>query len=111
MIAWLCVKHHPCLCIFLTPCFLPLLPPPFLQGNYITDNTTPANRSQYTGVFWSQLQSSLLIGNTMLYLIVHGGDTVPRETALRFYRILLGVAGGGTLLFLLATIAQIWVNA
>lgn len=72
------------------------------QGNYITDNTTPANRSQYTGVFWSQLQSSLLIGNTMLYLIVHGGDTVPRETALRFYRILLGVAGGGTLLFLLA---------
>ncbi|EGD83101.1 hypothetical protein PTSG_03741 [Salpingoeca rosetta] len=70
------------------------------QGNYITENTLPNNRAQYTGIFWAQLQSSLLIGNLMLYFIVHG-DTVSRETALFFYRILFGVAVGGTLLFLL----------
>eukprot|EP01147_Barroeca_monosierra_P009483 gene9483-1724_t len=86
------------------------------QGNYITANTNPSTRPTYSGIFWAQLQSSLLVGNLMLFLIVHGDKVsqgefrsnklhpnLPRigKIALLFYRILLGVAIGGTLMFLL----------
>eukprot|EP00049_Salpingoeca_infusionum_P005212 m.89331 g.89331 ORF g.89331 m.89331 type:complete len:447 (-) comp12891_c1_seq1:104-1444(-) len=70
------------------------------QGEFITANSNASNRGRYSGIFWSLLQCSLLIGNSLLYFVV-GTKSIDLDLAMLFYEILLGVAAGGVLILCL----------
>ncbi len=46
----------------------------FVQGNFLTINSEPETMSRNSGVFWAMLQTSMLLGNSVVYIEFRWGE-------------------------------------
>ena len=72
----------------------------FIQGTFLTVNSTKETMSRNAGIFWAMLQCNLLIGSTIAYFQFQGLDTIDKETRVSTVGIFLGCAIVGCLIFL-----------
>lgn len=50
------------------------------QGNYLALNSSETTISRNSGVFWALLQLSMFVGNTFVFFVFKGKDTVDNTT-------------------------------
>ncbi|CAG9771130.1 unnamed protein product [Ceutorhynchus assimilis] len=65
------------------------------QGNYLALSSTQATISRNSGVFWAMLQMSMFVGNTFVYFVFRGKDTVDSTTRQIVVWVLSAIALAG----------------
>lgn len=70
------------------------------QGSYLAKNSCPETSSRNAAIFWSMLQSSILLGNIFVYLAFSDQTTISDQTRYIVYGVLTGVCALGVLLLL-----------
>ncbi|XP_043217140.1 UNC93-like protein MFSD11 [Amphibalanus amphitrite] len=75
------------------------------QGNYLTIMSEPENMSRNSGIFWAQLQCSLLFGNLFVYFMFRDDTTIPKDTRTVVLIVLAVVCGVGVLILALLNCA------
>lgn len=70
------------------------------QGSYLAKNSDPSTSSRNAAIFWSMLQSSILIGNIFVYFAFNSQTTISDETRLIVYGVLTFVAALGVIVIL-----------
>ncbi|XP_044761950.1 UNC93-like protein MFSD11 [Coccinella septempunctata] len=71
------------------------------QGNYLIINTPKEEMSRNCGIFWAMLQLSMIFGNTLIYFLFSGIESVETNTRLLVIFILSGIAVASFVVFII----------
>ena len=70
------------------------------QGVFLTENSNDDNMQRNSGIFWSILQCSMIIGNLYIYFKWKGITTVSSDVRIPLYTIFTALCGAGCFGFL-----------
>ncbi|KAL3285309.1 hypothetical protein HHI36_019418 [Cryptolaemus montrouzieri] len=70
------------------------------QGNYLVINTPKEKMPRNSGVFWAMLQLSMIFGNTLIFFLFAGQESIGSKVRILVVFILLGIMGFSLLVFI-----------
>ncbi|XP_050420517.1 UNC93-like protein MFSD11 [Adelges cooleyi] len=70
------------------------------QGTYLTLNSDSTTMSRNSGIFWALLQSSMFLGNTFVFFVLHDKTNLDASTRTLLFTVLISVCFLGTIMFL-----------